>query len=95
MHLIAEILNSQAWERTKAKSSRSSENLSEDESESECEDDLEFADEAILVFMKRLEVPFKNAGLTISEGEMLEESRDLLDYAKRSKSTQKKILQIF
>ena len=71
MHLIAEILYSQAWERTKAKSSRSSENLSKDESDSECEDDLEFADEAILVLMKRFEVPLKNAGVPISEAEML------------------------
>ena len=59
-----EVHSCKAWDRTKASSEGNGGKSSEESGDSESEDDLEFADEAVSVLMRKFEVPLENAGVT-------------------------------
>ena len=79
LNLLTQILNSKCSDQTKSKDF---EGESDDEDE-DYEEDIEFADESICELMLRFKIPLQNAGVSISEGEMLDEWQDLLSYAKK------------
>ena len=73
------------WDRTKSKSGGGAVIIEEvfQDSNEECEEYLEFADVAILVLLRRFKTPLENAGISISEAEMLDEWHDLITYTKK------------